>query len=196
MLKILGSVPAVLLAFGLVLGSHLAAAQEPGDPARLIAEIRNDVNRYAALTKTRTLELGRKLEVLGELTDAADAVSPIAMGQSLSRARQKVEEARRSAGKEPPLEEPVPMVVDIVSQFVTTPPFGMPADQLRAKLFVEISKLEEDILRQSESFQREAYTAEMLAQSLDQIQRNLHSAAVAGGAASLDTRKRALKGGS
>ena len=87
-------------------------------------------------------------------------------------------------------------VIAVVSQLIETPPFGMPADQLRAKLFVEISKLEEDILRQSSAFQNEAYAAEALAQSLDQIQRNLRAAAVSGGQASLVTRRRALKSGS
>jgi hypothetical protein len=162
-------VPAVLFAFSLAFGSH-AAAQEPGDPARFLAETRKGIHAYMASVQARTMELGRKVEVLGQLTE--------------------------SAAREPALGEPVTNVIAIVSQLIATPPFGMPADQLRARLFVEISKLEEDILRQAESFQSESNAAEMLARSLDQIQRSFHTAAVSGGEASLATRRRALKGGS
>jgi hypothetical protein len=185
-------VPVVLLA----LGSHAVQAQEPTDTWRLIAETRNNVNRYMVDTRNRATELGRKIEVLNQLTEAADAVSPIAMSQSLTRARHKVEDAQRTAGKEPPLGEPVPTVVDIVFHLVDTPPFGTPADQLRARLFVEISKLEEDVLRQSEAFQKEADMAESLARTLEGIQGTLRTTAVAGTKASLQTRKRALKSGS
>jgi len=61
---------------------------------------------------------------------------------------------------------------------------------------VEISKLEEDVLRQSEAFQSEANVAESLERTLAQIHGNLRATAVAGGKASLQTRKRALKMGS
>ncbi|HEX4962823.1 MAG TPA: hypothetical protein VF173_18450 [Thermoanaerobaculia bacterium] len=197
MIRMTRMVPAVLFALGLALGPHAAAAQEPSETtARTIAEIRNGVNRYSATTQRRLKELERKIDVLSQLTEAADTVSPIAMTQSLSRARQKVEEAQRDADKEPALGEPVPTVLDIVSHIVTTPPFGVPADQLRARLFVEISKLEEDVLQQCDAFQKEASTAEALEQTLGQIQRSLRAAAVAGGRASIVTRRRALKSGS
>ncbi|HEY0511350.1 MAG TPA: hypothetical protein VGH73_05575 [Thermoanaerobaculia bacterium] len=185
--------PAILL----VLGSHAAAAQEAGsDTARAIAETRNGIGRYMSDVRARTTELKRKIDVLGDLTDAADAISPVAMGLSLTRSRQKVENAKHTANQEPPLGEPVPTVLDIVSQLVNTPPFGMPADQLRARLFVEISRLEEDILRQSETFQREADGAESMERSLEQITAGLRSTAAAGTRALLQTRRRALKSGS
>jgi hypothetical protein len=190
MLRIVRIVPAVLLVFG----SHAAAAQETSsDTTRLLFEIRASVGGYQADARTRVMELSRKIEVLGDLAEAADSVSPIALGQSLTRARQKVEEARRNADREPALGEPVPTVVDIVSNLVTSPPFGVPADKLRDKLFVEISKLEEDILRQAGAFQKEAATAESLARSLEQIQESLNSTAVGGARASMATRRLALK---
>jgi hypothetical protein len=190
MLRIVRIVTAVLLVFG----SHAVAAQETSsDTARLLVEIRAGVGGYQADVRTRVMELGRKIEVLGDLTEAADSVSPIAMGQSLTRARQKVEEARRTADREPALGEPVPTVVDIVSHLVTSPPFGVPADKLRDRLFVEIGKLEEDILRQAGAFQKEAAMAESFARSLTQIQESLNSTAVGGARASLATRRLALK---
>ena len=190
--RIVRIVPVLLL----VLGSRAVAGQQLGDTARRIGQTRNSINAYMADVKARTVALAREIDVLRFLSDAADAVSPIAMDQSLTRARRKVEEARHTAGEEPPLGEPVPTVVDVVSLMVTTPPFGMPADQLRARLFVEISKLEEDVLRQGETLQVEAGTAGSLAGTLEQIQLSLHAAAVAGTKASLQTRKRALKSGS
>lgn len=190
MLRIVRIVAAVLL----VLGSRAASAQETSsDTARLLVEIRSGVGGYQADARTRAMELGRKIEVLGDLAEAADSVSPIAMGQSLTRARRKVEEARRNADREPALGEPVPTVVDIVSNLVTSPPFGVPADKLRDRLFVEISKLEEDILRQAGAFQKEAAMAESLARTLTQIQESLNSTAVGGARASLATRRLALK---
>jgi primosomal replication protein N len=188
--RIVRIVPAVLLLFG----SHAAAAQESSsDTARWLGEIRAGVSGYQADVRTRAMELGRKIEVLGDLAEAADSVSPIAMGQSLTRARQKVEEARRTAGREPALGEPVPTVVDIVSQLVTSPPFGVPADKLRDKLFVEIGKLEEDVLRQAAAFQKEAAMAESFERMLAQIRQTLNSTAVDGARASLATRRLALK---
>jgi hypothetical protein len=182
--------PAVLLFFG----SHAVAAQESsGDTERLIAEIRVGVIGYQADVRTRAMELSRKIEVLDELAAAADSVSPLAMGQSLTRARQKVEEARRTADREPALGEPVPTVVDIVSRLVTSPPFGVPADKLRDRLFVEIGKLEEDILRQGAAFQKEAAMAESFERLLAQIQETLRSTAVSGAKESLATRRLALK---
>jgi hypothetical protein len=72
----------------------------------------------------------------------------------------------------------------------------MPADRLRARLFVEISKLEEDILRDADSFQREASTIDTLQSELQRISGSLRNVAVAGGRASLAVRKAALKSGS
>jgi hypothetical protein len=193
MRRIVRIVAVVLLA----LGSHAAAAQESSvDSARALSEARRGVGSYMAAVQARAVELGREIDVLGELTEAADSVSAVATGQSLTRARHKVEEAKATADREPALGEPVPTVVDVVLHMVTTPPFGMPADQLRAKLFVEISQLEEDILRQCQAFQNEAQSVESLEATLARIRGTLHATAIAGGRASLLTRRRALKSGS
>ena len=179
-----------------ILCSQRLRAQETIDTRHVLAETTNGIGALLEDATARSKQLGRKIGVLGDLTDAADSVSPIAMGQSLGRARQKAEEAKREADKEPPLPEPVLAVVDIVSQLVTSPPFGMPADRLRARLFVEISKLEEDILRDADSFQREASTIDTLQSELQRISGSLRNVAVAGGRASLAVRKAALKSGS
>ena len=189
--RVVRVVPALLL----VLAAHAAFAQENGDAARAIASLRVDISTYQALAQARAMELGRRIDVLGQLTEAADMVSPFALDQSLSRARKKVEEARAEANREPPLDEPVPTVIDIVSGLVSTPPFGMPGDQLRAKVFVEIGKLEEDILQSCEAFQGEANTVDSLQRNLARIEDSLRAAAVSGGKASLYARKRALKAG-
>ncbi len=180
----------------LVLGSRAVLAQERLDTARALAEAQQGVNSYLTAVQAQTTEIGREIDILGYLTDAADSVTPIAMGQSLTHARQKVEEAKRELNREPPLPEPVPAVVDIVGNLVTTPPFGTPADQLRARLFVEISKLEEEILRQCQALQSEANRVDALESVLARIRGTLHSTAVSGGRASLITRRRALKSGS
>jgi hypothetical protein len=179
-----------------ILSSHRLLAQETLDTRRVLAETANGIGALLEDATARSKQLGRKIDVLGDLTDAADSVSPIAMGQSLSRARQKAEEAKREADREPPLPEPVLAVVDIVSQLILSPPFGTPADRLRARLFLEISKLEDDILRDADSFQREASTVDNLQFQLQRISQSLRNAAVAGGRASLATRKAALKSGS
>lgn len=189
MSRIVRVVPALLL----VLAAQAAFAQEDADAARAIDQVRRTIANYQATAQARAKELERRIDVLGQLTEAADMVSPFAMDQSLSRARKKVEEARAEANREPVLQEPVPTVIDIVSGLVATPPFGMPGDQLRAKLFIEIGKLEEDILRQCEAFQKEANTVYGLQQNLARIGDSLHGASVAGGRASLYTRKRAIK---
>jgi hypothetical protein len=190
--RIVRFVPVVAL---LALGSHTILAQEPVDTRRVLAETGNGIGALLGDTQLRAKELGRKIDVLVHLTDAADSVSPISMGQSLGRARQKAEEARREADKEPPLPEPVLAVVDIVAQLVNTPPFGTPADRLRARLFVEIGKLEEDILRDAESFQSEANAIDSLQRNLERISGSLRNTAVAAGRASLATRKAAIKSG-
>jgi hypothetical protein len=189
--RIVRIVPVILLA----LGSHAAIAQEPGESTRSALEMRNGISRYLADAQARAKELGRQIDVLGDLTEAADSVSPIALSQSLTRARRKVEEAKQEADREPALREPVLTVIDIVSELVKTPPFGMPADQLRARLFVEISKLEEEILRECDALQSESQVVEAIGDTLERIRGTLHATAVAGTKASLRTRRRALKSG-
>lgn len=192
MSRIVRIVPVVLL----VLGSRAAGAQEAPDTGRGLSEARRGVSVYTSALQARAAELGRKIDVLSELTDAADSVSVSATGLSLTRARNRAEEAKKDAERDPALPNQVLSVVDSVLLLVNRPPLGVPADQLRARLFVEISRLEEEILRQSESLLSEARQIEFLETSLEQIRGRVQSAAVAGGHASLLTRRRALKGGS
>ncbi len=180
----------------LALGSRAAFAQEPVDPARAMAEARRGIALYMSTVQARAAELGREIDVLADLTAAADSVSVVATGQSLTRARNKAEEAKADAERDPALRGVVLSVVDGVRELVTRPPLGMPADQLRARLFVEISKLEEEILRECAAFQSEARQAETLEASLERIRGSLHATAVTGAQASLLTRRRALKSGS
>jgi hypothetical protein len=178
------------------LGSQAALAQESIDTRRVLAETTNSIASLLEDATARSMDLGRRLAVLKDLADAADSVTPLTLNQSLSRARQKVEEARREASKEPPLGEPVPAVIDIVSNFVDSPPFGTSADRLRARLFVEIGKLEEDCLRRADSFQSEATGVDTLDRELQRITASLRTAAVAAGKTSLAVRRMALKSGS
>lgn len=178
------------------LGSQAALAQESIDTRRVLAETTNSIASLLEDATARSMDLGRRLAVLNDLADAADSVTPLTLNQSLSRARQKVEEARREASKEPPLGEPVPAVIDIVSNFVDSPPFGTSADRLRARLFVEIGKLEEDCLRRADSFQSEATGVDKLDRELQRITASLRTAAVAAGKTSLAVRRMALKSGS
>jgi len=186
--RIVRLVPAFLF-----LLAQAAFAQDTGDAARATSRISSAISSYQLQVQARAKELGRRIEVLGILTEAADMVSGFNMDQSLGRARKKVEEARAEADREPPLQEPVPTVIDIVSNLVATPPLGTPADQLRARIFVEIGKLEEEILQQCQAFQNEANGVDALARNLTRIEDTLRAGSVAGGKASLYTRKRALK---
>jgi hypothetical protein len=178
----------------LVLGSQAARAQEVPDAARAFSEAQRSISTYSSSVQARATELRRKIEVLAELTDAADSVSVVATGQSLTRARNKTEEAKKDAEREPALDGHTLAVVDSVWELVNRPPLGVPADQLRAKLFVEISKLEEEVVRQSEAFLNETRQIEFLETSLERARGALHGTAMAGGSASLLTRRRALKG--
>jgi hypothetical protein len=190
--RIVRIVPVVLL----VLGSRAGSAQEAPDAARALSEARRGVSLYTSALQARAAELGREIDVLSDLTEAADSVSAIATGQSLTRARNKTEEAKTDANRDPALDGHVLAVVDAVSELVTRPPLGMPADQLRARLFVEISKLEEEIVRQSEALLAETRQIDFLETSLEQIRGRVQATAIAGGHASLLTRRRALKSGS
>jgi hypothetical protein len=193
--RIVRVVPVLLVVLLLPLASRAALAQEGSDTVRVVAATREAINAYQRDARIRSEELGRKLEILGDLTDAADSVSPMALAQSLTKARQKVEDARKEAEKDPALGEPVGSVVDNLRLYVTNPPFGMPADQLRARLFVELGRLEEDILHQSATFQSEADLIATLENNLGHIKDGLRAAAVMGGKASLHTRRKAIKTG-
>jgi hypothetical protein len=192
MSRIVRIVPVVLL----VLGSRAAGAQEAPDTGRGLSEARGGVSVYSSALQARAAELGREIEVLSELTDAADSVSVNATGLSLTRARGKAEDAKKDAERDPVLSNQVLSVVDSVLLLVNRPPLGVPADQLRARLFVEISRLEEEILRQSDALLAEARQIEFLQTSLERVRDTIHAAAVAGSRASLLTRRRALKSGS
>jgi hypothetical protein len=192
MSRIVRIVPVVLL----VLGSRAVLAQEPPDSARAFSEVQRSISLYTSALQARVAELRREIGVLSELTDAADSVSVIATGLSLTRARDKAEEAKKDAERDPALPSHILAVVDSVSVLVNRPPLGVPADQLRARLFVEISRLEEEVLRQSEALLAEGRQIEFLETSLERIRGTLQSTAVAGGHASLLTRKQALKPGS
>jgi len=183
-------VPVVLLA----LGSQAAVAQEPPDVARALSEARQGISLYASALQARATEVGREIDVLAELTDAADSVSVMATGQSLTRARNKAEEAKKDATRDPALPNHVLAVVDSVLELVNRPPLGMPADQLRAKLFVEISRLEEEVLRQSSALLGETRQIEFLQTSLERLRGTLQNTAAAGTHASLLTRRAAIKG--
>jgi hypothetical protein len=192
MSRIVRIVPVVLL----VLASRAAGAQEAPDTARAFPEAQRSISLYSSALQARAAELRREIEVLSELDDAADSVSVIATGLSLTRARNKAEEAKKDAEREPALDGHTLAVVDAVWELVNRPPLGVPADQLRARLFVEISKLEEKVIRQSEAFLNETRQIEFLETSLERLRGTLHGTAIAGGHASLLTRRRALKSGS
>lgn len=189
MSRIVRIVPVVLL----VLASQAARAQEAPDTARAFPEAQRSISLYSSALQARAAELRREIEVLSELDDAADSVSVIATGLSLTRARGKAEEAKRDAERDPALPNHVLAVVDSVSVLVNRPPLGVPADQLRARLFVEISRLEEEILRQSDALLAETRQIEFLETSLEQVRGRVQSTALAGGRASLLTRRLALK---
>jgi len=189
--RIVRIVPVVLL----VLGSQAAGAQEVPDAAHAQSEARRGVSLYTSALQARVAELGREIDVLSELTDAADSVSVTATGLSLTRARNKAEDAKKDASRDPALAGHILAVVDSVLELVNRPPLGVPGDQLRARLFVEISKLEEEVLRHSEALLAEARQVEFLETSLERLRGTLNAAAAAGGHASLLTRRRALRSG-
>jgi hypothetical protein len=187
--RLLRIVPVVLL----VLASRAARAQEAPDTGRALSEARRGINIYTSALQARVAELQREIGVLSDLTDAADSVSVTATGLSLTRARGKAEEAKADANRDPALDGHVLAVIDSVLELVNRPPLGMPGDQLRARLFVEVSKLEEEVLRQCDALFGEARQIEALETVLERVRGTLQSTAVAGQRASLLTRRRALK---
>ena len=168
-------------------------AQEPVDTARLLAEIRASLGIYSRDVRDRTNEQSRKIAVLGHLIESADSVSGAALGQSLTRARQKLEEARRLAELDPPLAEPFPSVLEFMTQALNSPPFAASAAQVRGPLFDRISQVEEHVIQQSEALQSEASMAASLEGTLLQIRGPLRSTAISGVRAAIASRKAALK---
>jgi hypothetical protein len=187
--RIVRIVPVVLL----VLGSRAAGAQEVPDAGRALSEARRGISLYTSALQGRVAELQREIGVLSDLTDAADSVSVTATGLSLTRARGKAEEAKTDANRDPALDGHILAVIDSVVELINRPPLGMPGDQLRAKLFVEVSKLEEEVLRQCDALFGEARQIDFLETSLEQVRGKVQATAVAGQRASLLTRRRALK---
>ncbi len=168
-------------------------AQEPVDTARLLSEMRASLGIYSRDVRDRTNELSRKIAVLGHLIESADSVSGVALGQSFTRARQKLEEARRLAESEPALTEPFPSVLAFMTQALNSPPFAASAAQVRGPLFDRISQVEELVIQQSEALQSEAAMAASLEGTLLQIRSSLRSSAISGVRAAIASRKAAIK---
>jgi len=182
-----------VVAASFLLPCSQAHAQEPVDTARLLAEIRASLGVYARDVRDRTNDLSRRIAVLGHLVESADSVAGVALGQSLPRARQKLEEARRLAESEPPLPEPFPSVLAYMAQALDSPPFAASAAQLRGPLFDRISLVEEHVIQQSEALQSEATMVAALEGALIQIRGSLRSTAIGGVRGAIASRKAAIK---
>lgn len=91
-----------VVAASFLLPCSQAHAQEPVDTARLLAEIRASLGVYARDVRDRTNDLSRRIAVLGHLVESADSVSGVALGQSLTRARQKLRGSAAPRGERAP----------------------------------------------------------------------------------------------
>jgi hypothetical protein len=157
-----------------------AVAQEPVNPLKLLSDIRENLRIYAEDAKNRQAELVRKVQVLRALGDAGDLISTFSTSLSLDKARGKLADARRLAEADPPLSEPVPSVLATVDELLNRSGMAQPPDQLKARVFVAVSRLEEHVVQQVTALEGEAITLENIERGLHLVQSGLRTAVTSG----------------
>jgi serine/threonine protein kinase len=176
-----------------ITASAVASAQEPANSARLLSDITDNLRLYAEGARTRQVELSRKVQVLRALGDAGGLISTFSTSLSLDKARGKLSDARRLAEVDPPLAEPVPSVLAAVDEVINRSGMAQPPDQMKAKVFVAVSRLEEHIVQQVTALEGEATTLENMERGLHLVQSGLRSVVTSGLTTVIHVRKLAAK---
>lgn len=173
--------------------STVIHAQEAVNPARLLSDIRENLRIYADDARNRQAEVSRKIQVLRTLGDAADSISSFSTSLSLDKARGKLADARRLAEAEPTLSDPVSSVLAAVDELINRSGMGQPPDQMKAKVFLVVSRLEEHVVQQVSVLEGEALTLESLERGLHMVQSNLRSVVTSGLTTVIHVRRLAAK---
>ena len=168
-------------------------AQEMVNPAKLLSDARETLRIYAEDARNRQAEVSRKVQVLRTLGDAADSISSFSTSLSLDKARGKLADARRLAEADPPLSEPVSSVLAAVDELINRSGMGQPPDQMKAKVFLVVSRLEEHVVQQVSVLEGEATTLESLERGLHMVQSNLRSIVTSGLTTVIHVRRLAAK---
>ena len=173
--------------------SAIALAQEPVNVAKLLSDTRENLRIYADDARNRQAEVSRKIQVLRTLGEAADSISTFSTSLSLEKARGKFADARRLAEADPPLSEPVSSVLAAVDELVNRSGMGQPPEQMKAKVFLAVSRLEEHVVQQVTVLEGEAITLENLERGLHMVQSNLRSVVTSGLTTVIHVRRLATK---
>ena len=173
--------------------SAVALAQEPVNVAKLLSDIRENLRIYAEDARNRQAEVSRKIQILRTLGDAADSISTFSTSLSLDKARGKLADARRLAEADPPLSEPVSSVLAGVDELINRSGMGQAPDQMKAKVFLVVSRLEEHVVHQVMVLEGEAITLENLERGLHMVQSNLRSVVTSGLTTVIQVRRLAAK---
>jgi hypothetical protein len=185
-----------MAAFLLLLSAAAAAlpaarAQESPNAAKLLSDARENLRAYAEDARIRQAEVSRKIQVLRTLADAGDQISSFSMGISLDKVRGKLAEARRLAEGEPSLSEPVPSVLAALDELIAHP-VGAP-EQIKAKYFAAVSRLEEHVIQQATALEAEATNLENMERGIHTVQSGLRSVVSIGLSTVIHARRVAAK---
>lgn len=181
-----------VITFCLTICPAVVRAQAAPDSARVLGDIKENLRSYQEDSKNRINELTRKAQVLRTLADGAASISAFSTSVAFGKAREKCGDAQRLAQVDPPLSEPIPSVLGAVSQLINQP--GMePTEQVKAKVFVAIGRLEEHVVEQAASIENEAGVLQGLEQSLSEARRGLRFTVGRAVGAAIHVRRLAIK---
>lgn len=157
-----------------IFAAGVSAGVRGQEAAQLLSDARENLRAYAEDAKNRQAELSRKIQVLRFLGEAADSISAFSPGVSLDKARGKLAEARRIAETDPPLLDPVPATIAAVDELLHKSG-AAPPDQIKARVFVAASRLEEHVVQQVNLLEGESGNLENLERGIHVVQSGLRA---------------------
>ena len=177
----------------LLVTAAYATAQESVNPFKVLSDARENLRIYAEDAKNRQAEVLRKVQVLRALGDVGDLISTFSTSLSLDKARGRLADARRMAEADPPLSEPVPSVLAAVDELINRSGLGNPPDQMKARVFAAVSRLEEHVLQQVAALEAEVTTLENIERGLHVVTTGLRSVETGGLATVIHVRRLASR---
>lgn len=161
------------------------AGQLAPDTARTLSEIQEGIKVLSQSADLRRVALAREAETVRALATAADSISTFATSASYSQALRHFDDARRAALPDPALPEPFSSAVDDFGQLLGRPPAGASPLQVKARAFLIVGRLQEQLAQDTEAAHLEVQVLQQLSFSLSQIQNGLRNAALEGLKASI-----------
>lgn len=142
-----------------------SAQDEPLDVGRGLSEIELRLRPVLAALRDRRQALAREASLLRALAAAGGAITQYATTSQVG-AREALERAAAKAAQDPPLAEPVPKVLRLLTDLLERPGVGVPAERLRARYFTLLHELELDVLDGMRAAQRDQAALHRLAAGL------------------------------